>query len=163
MFPKQADQQAGPWPSPRSWEMAAKVYAAHKSVDVSPSMAVAGAIGQAAATEFLHFVKALDLPDPETILRNPTNYELPKEDDRAYVALTQVTAVVIAKNTKERWHAAWKVLATAATKHKRVDLAGAAARSLAENPYRPGPELPVHDILPFAPILQKAGIMVAKK
>jgi hypothetical protein len=160
MFPKQADKQAGPWASPRSWEMAAKVLAAHWSVDVSPSMAVAGCIGDGPATEFLQFVKALDLPDPETLLKNPENYTLPKEDDRVYVTLSQVAAVVIAKNTKERWHAAWKVLATAATKHKRADIAGAAAKMLAENPYvKSGAELPVKDILPFAPLLQKAGVM----
>jgi hypothetical protein len=146
------------WPSPRSWDMAARLFAAATLADASPAITallVAGAVGPGTATEYLAWREDLELPDPETVLSDPASFRLPDRGDRAYAALAAVTAAVLADNTKERWEAAWQAVAVAAG--KQPDIAVVAVRSLIA--HRPEGAVPAANALTtMAPVLRTAGL-----
>jgi hypothetical protein len=90
------------WPSPRTWEMAARLMAAAgggaagAGGDEARSALVRGAVGDGAGVEFLAWLIEMDLPDPEEVLADPASFRLPKRGDRAYAALAAVAAAVAA-------------------------------------------------------------------
>jgi hypothetical protein len=147
------------WPSPRSWDMAARLLAAVQVAGVTDTVAallVAGAVGPAAAAEFLAWREDLNLPDPETVLADPASFRLPDRWDRAHAALAAVTAAVIANNTPQRWEAAWSAMA-AATSPSQSDIAVASARSLIA--HRPDGAVPPAGVLTkLTPVLRAAGL-----
>lgn len=99
------------WPSPRSWDVAAKLFALARSArmrsdrsPVSPhviQLLLEGTVGLGAATEFLAYVGSLDLPDPRELLENPSSFKPPKRGDQlsAILASLQHEAVLYAKHT----------------------------------------------------------------
>jgi MoxR-like ATPase len=145
------------WPSPRSWEMAARLTAAAKaSGAIDQVQALAIAVGAGAAAEFLAWREDLDMPDPESVLLDPASFRLPDRGDRAYAALAALTAAVIGDNTPSRWEAAWTAI-SAATKQRQADIAVAAIRSLIA--HRPDGAAPPADVLAkMAPVLRTAGL-----
>lgn len=147
------------WPSPRSWDMAARLIAASAlsaTPDVVLASLVVGAVGAGAAAEFLAWREELDLPDAEAVLRDPTSFRLPERGDRAYAALAAVTAAVLADNTPQRWEAAWQAIAAGTGDH-HGDIAVAALRSLIS--HRPDGATPPGDVLAqMAPLLRTAGM-----
>ncbi|MGH9129949.1 MAG: AAA family ATPase [Acidimicrobiales bacterium] len=147
------------WPSPRTWEMAARLWAAAGAAGVggdARSALVRGAVGDGAGVEFLAWVIEMDLPDPEAILADPDSFVLPERGDRAYAALTALAAVVAAQPSGERWCAGWRVLGMAADSGF-PDAVAVAARVLAR--CRPaGVELPP-EVRLFAPLLREAGML----
>lgn len=144
------------WPSPRTWDMAARLWAAAGAVEASTEAVtalLAGAVGQGAATELLMWHEEMDLPDPEQVLADPDGFRLPERGDRAYAVLSAVAATVAADPTPERWLAGWRVLAKAG--EARPDVAASAARALARcRP--PGAGAPAEAKL-FATLLREAG------
>ena len=114
-------QKGRAWPSPRSWEMGAKLLAATEAVQLSGDdrrelqiSLLKGAVG-GVALEYVNYRDNLDLPNPEDLLANPSGCELPTRDDRMYAALASVVFVVKRNATADRWQRAWKVLERAAT------------------------------------------------
>lgn len=145
------------WPSPRSWEMAATTLAAARSVNAPVgvrSALVRGCVGEGPGLEFLTWLEALDLPDPEAVLADPESFVLPDRGDRAYAALTAVAAVVAANPTVERWAAGWRVLGVAAD--TAPDVAAMAARILAR--CRPDGAAAPPEAAAFLPLLRAAGL-----
>jgi hypothetical protein len=152
------------WPSPRTWDMAARLLAAGDAARVDGvgwagdevrSALVRGSVGEGAGVEFLAWLAEMDLPDPEAALADPGSFSLPKRGDRAYAAVAAVAAVVAADPTPERWTAGWKVLGKAAS--GAPDVAAVAARTLAR--CRPdGTPLPA-EVRLFAPVLRDAGLI----
>jgi len=146
------------WPSPRTWEMAARLMTAAEAAEASEqarSALIRGAVGDGAGVEFLAWLVEMDLPDPEAVLADPGSFVLPKRGDRAYAAVAAVAAVVAADPTPQRWVAGWQVLGQAAA--GAPDVAAVAARSLAR--CRPdGTPLPA-EIKLFAPVLRDAGLL----
>ena len=146
------------WPSPRTWEMAARLMTAAEAAeatDQARSALVRGAIGDGAGVEFLAWLVDMDLPDPEEVLASPASFRLPERGDRAYAALAAIAAAVAAKPTPERWTAGWQVLGACA--EAVPDVAATAARVLAK--CRPdGTPLPA-EIKLFAPVLRDAGLL----
>jgi hypothetical protein len=146
------------WPSPRTWDMAARLLAASEAAGAggeARSALVRGAVGEGAGVEFLAWLAEMDLPDPEKALADPDSFVLPKRGDRAYAAVAAVAAVVAADPTPERWAAGWRVLGRAAT--GAPDVAAVAARMLAR--CRPeGTALPV-EVRLFTPVLRDAGLL----
>src|ERR1700733_13633819 len=62
------------WPSPRTWEMAARLMAAGNAARASQdarSALIRGAVGDGAGIEFLAWLVEMDLPDPEVVLADP--------------------------------------------------------------------------------------------
>lgn len=157
----QSEEQAGKaWPSPRSWDMAARLLAACDAAqagdDVAASL-VAGCVGDGAAMEFLAWRRDLDLPDPETVLANPSGFRVPDRGDQAFAILTAVVSAAVGNLTQDRWLAAWQVLAQAAEQGVK-DIAAASAKALAAA-RKPGLPLPQKELREFIPLLQKGGLM----
>ena len=145
------------WPSPRSWEMATELLAASRSVAVDDEVQAAlltGCVGDGAGIELLSWLSELDLPDPETLLADPTGFELPARGDRAYAALTSVAAAVAADATPDRWAAGWQVLGRAG--EQAPDVAALAARILAT--CRPDGAATPPEAAVFLPLLRAAGL-----
>ncbi len=161
--PREESQRGRAWPSPRSWDMASRVLAAAE-LEGLPSDGVlelvSGAVGEGAALEFLNWLRALDLPDPEEILSGPERFQLPERGDKAFAVLAAVVAAAVSNLTPERWVAAWRVLARAADQGA-PDVAAAAARGLAAA-RRPGFPRPVEEMKRFIPLLQEAGLLQAE-
>jgi hypothetical protein len=159
-MPEEETRAGQAWPSPRSWFMAAELLAAAESVQAEEDIAtmlIAGCVGEGACMEFLAWRKALDLPDPEEILANPTHYRLPERGDLAFVILTAIISAATSKLTEERWSAAWSVLASASEQGKK-DIAAVAAKKLAAA-HKPELPLPFKELQEFAPLFQAGGLM----
>jgi hypothetical protein len=156
--PSDAASAGRGWPSPRTWEMAARLMSAAGAAgadEQARSALIRGAVGDGAGTEFLAWLMEMDLPDPEEVLADPASFRLPERGDRAYAALAAIAAAVAAHPTPERWSAGWQVLG--ATADAAPDIAAVAARVLAK--CRPdGAALPA-EIHLFAPVLRDAGLL----
>lgn len=146
------------WPSPRSWEMAARLLGASSAADAGHAVAAAlvtGCIGQGPGIELLTWLEELDLPDPEAVLSDPMGFELPERGDRAYAVLTSVAAAVAAEATMERWAAGWQVMGRAG--ETAPDVAAMAARILAR--CRPEGASAPPEAAAFLPLLGDAGLL----
>jgi MoxR-like ATPase len=148
------------WPSPRSWAMAATLSAATELMGEQRAVTselLAGAVGPAAALEFLAWLDEADLPDPEQVLADPDSYRLPERGDRAFASLSAIVAAVRSDNTPERWSAAWTAIA-AGVRQGQADLAVAVMRPLIE--HRPEGGMPSPAALAaVAPVLREAGLL----
>jgi len=156
--PPNAAEAGRGWPSPRTWEMAARLMTATDAAKASGqarSALVRGAVGDGAGVEFLAWLVDMDLPDPEEVLADPASFRLPGRGDRAYAALASIAAAVASEPTPQRWAAGWRVLGACA--ETAPDVAATAARVLAR--CRPdGTALPA-EIKLFAPVLRDAGLL----
>ena len=144
------------WPSPRSWDMAARLWAAADSVNAVEDVRnglVAGCVGPC-AIEFFKWIDELDLPDPEELLENPALLVISDRGDLVYVALAAVAHAVISKPSPARWCKGWKVLGHA-VQNGAPDVAAFAAELLAQNQPKGVLQLP-DEINLFTEILVKA-------
>lgn len=156
-FPKTQADQGGPWPSPRSWDMAATVFAAAESVGADPYDLVRCCVGDGAALEFGQYVKNADLPDPMSMLNNPEEIQwTANRDDRAYAMLASVTAFVIGRNDPKLWERAFLVLESAVKANKK-DLAAVSMPQLLKNQPK-GATLPVKQVSLVYGILEAAKL-----
>ncbi|MFH9736343.1 AAA family ATPase [Streptomyces roseolus] len=116
-LPTEETRRGGPWPSPRSWDMTLRLLAfatvAGSSRDVL-SLLVRGTVGDGPGFELLAWIDRMDLPDPEDLLADPAGAVLPARGDRRQAALEAVVAAVRERPARERWDAAWALLARAA-------------------------------------------------
>lgn len=104
------------WPSPRSWEMAARLMAACKAAKAPmevEALLVTAAVGPV-GMEFLSWRKLQDLPDPEELLRNPLGFRRPARPDILYTVLLGIVGAVARTPSEERYEAAWEIVAMAA-------------------------------------------------
>jgi len=134
VVPESDNQKGKAWPSSRSWEMAAILLAAAESVSDEDAAIrlVSGCVGSGAGIEFAAFLKNLDLPDPESLLKAPKSFILPTRGDIAYAVLSSVIAAVASIPSKERWIAAWVILSNAAAQGGK-DIVIPAAKGLIQN------------------------------
>ncbi|MFE1269873.1 AAA family ATPase [Streptomyces sp. NPDC058758] len=116
-LPGEETRRGGPWPSPRSWDMTLRLIAfatvAGSSRDVL-SLLVRGTVGDGPGFELLAWLDRMDLPDPEDLLADPAGAPLPERGDRRQAALEGVVAAVREHPDRDRWDAAWALLARAA-------------------------------------------------
>ncbi|MGI5490406.1 AAA family ATPase [Microtetraspora malaysiensis] len=115
-LPNNEAHRGGPWPSPRSWEMALCLTAFATAADASKdvlSMLVRGAVGDGPGLELLAAMDRMDLPDPEALLADPATAELPQRGDLRQAVLDGVVAAVRRQPEKGRWDAAWALLVRA--------------------------------------------------
>jgi hypothetical protein len=146
------------WPSPRTWDMAARLWAASDAVGASTEAETAlitGCVGEGPGVELLMWEMDMDLPDPEEVLADPDGFDLPERGDRIYAVLSAVAAAVAARSTPERWLAGWRVLGRAG--EQAPDVAAVAARVLAQ--CRPPGAVAPPEVKLFAPLLKDAGLL----
>ncbi|MFI6978697.1 AAA family ATPase [Embleya sp. NPDC050154] len=115
-LPSGETRRGGPWPSPRSWEMAlfltAFATAAGSTREVL-SLLVRGAVGDGPGLELLAGLDRMDLPDPEDLLADPASAVLPERGDLRQAVLDGVVEAVRKRPEKARWDAAWALLVRA--------------------------------------------------
>jgi hypothetical protein len=157
-LPKSSAAAGRGWPSPRSWEMVARLLAAADAAGATSevrSLLVTGAVGEGAGLEMLSWAAHLDLPDPAAVLADPEGFDLPARGDRAYAALAAVVSYAVTQGRPEHWDAAWTVVARVAT--TTPDIAVLAARMLAAR--RPeGARIPAQ-VQSLTPVLRSAGLL----
>lgn len=159
-LPKEESYAGRGWASRRSWEMTAYLMTASDAAGADEDVKIiltAGCIGEGTAIEFLAWVKDLDLPNPEDLLKNPASFKLPTRGDKAYAVLAGVAQAVVEKPTKERWLAAWEILGEAAKQGGR-DIAAGAIRILITARQKDFP-LPTKQIQEFVTLLKTAGLI----
>jgi hypothetical protein len=112
-LPKNETRRGGPWPSPRTWEMALRLIAFATAADTSRevlSMLVRGTVGDGPGLELLASLDRMDLPDPETLLADPSTAVLPERGDLRQTVLDGVVEAVRKRPDQSRWDAAWSLL-----------------------------------------------------
>ena len=155
-LPADAARAGRGWPSPRTWDMAARLWAAAEAVEAgtdAETALITGAVGEGAGIELLMWEMEMDLPDPEALLAEPSSFDMPERGDRAYAVLSSVAAAVAAQPTVERWLAGWQILGKAG--QTAPDVAAVAARVLAR--CRPAGAAAPPEVKLFLPLLKDAG------
>lgn len=117
VVPGSATEQGRSFPTPRSWEMTARLLGWASAAQLPPEVhrvLAVGCVGQGAAVEYLTFRDNLDLPDIEELLSDPAAVRLPKRADQLYVLLGGTMLAVELDCTEQRWAAAGEVLARVA-------------------------------------------------
>jgi hypothetical protein len=115
-LPASEARRGGPWPSPRSWEMALRLVAFATAADTSRdvlSLLVRGTVGDGPGLELLAAMDRMDLPDPETLLADPQAAVLPERGDLRQTVLDGVVEAVRRQPERSRWDAAWSLLVRA--------------------------------------------------
>jgi hypothetical protein len=158
-LPKEASRQGQAWPSPRSWDFASRLLARIVALGNAPTESlplIAGCVGEGPASEFLAWVAAANLPDPEVLLNDPDAYVHNPRGDISWAILTSVAQAVIDRPAPPRWRAAWKILGEAA-RAGGTDVASPAMQSLVAIRSNKFP-LP-KDFEAFFPIFEAVGII----
>jgi hypothetical protein len=115
-LPQSESRRGGPWPSPRSWEMALRLIAFAKAAGTGTevlSMLVRGVVGDGPGLELMASLDRMDLPDPETLLAHPASAVLPERGDLRQAVLDAVVDAVRRRPERARWEAAWAVMVRA--------------------------------------------------
>ena len=115
-LPDGETRRGGPWPSPRSWEMALALTAFATAAGTSRevlSVLVRGTVGDGPGLEMLAYLDRMDLPDPEAVLADPAAVVLPERGDLRQIVLDGVVEAVRRRPERVRWDAAWAVLVRA--------------------------------------------------
>jgi len=120
------------------------------------AMLVAGLVGIGPSIEFLRYAEAVDLPDPEDLLSDPSSLRLDPRVDLLLASLASVTLAVATECTQDRWEAAWEVLAVACAQD-RADVAALAASDLLDLRELGWPA--PRSVAAFAPILREAALL----
>jgi hypothetical protein len=104
--PEPGQPQAGYcWPSPRSWEMAARAFATVRAVGENDRLAhlfIEGAVGTGPAAEFLQYIAEADLPDPKDVLEKGWKIDTKRLDRTIAVTASVVSFIVGTKQHAER-------------------------------------------------------------
>lgn len=101
--PKTDAERGRAWPSPRSFELAARAWAGAKALGASDGVQlrlVKAAIGDGAAAEVFAYLRDLDLPDPEEILAGRAAVPLARPD-QAYASLAGVVATAMVTHAEQ--------------------------------------------------------------
>ena len=159
--PADLARRSGPWPSGRTWYLASRLLAAIEAVSPGDRLlqapALAGLVGDQ-ALPFLEYREALNLPDPEVILKDPRKFVLPDRIDRAYAVCYSLAGAVLNNNTPQRWEAAMIALGVACKNN--ADIPTAAARTLCDTRNRPDGVTKVPpECRPFYELMQMAKLM----
>lgn len=161
-IPKDAASRGRAFPTPRTWDYAARLSAWAQAVGAPKEvrrLLISGCVGESVAHEYLAWVSTLDLPDPEELLSDPGIAPFHgMRADRVYVTLQGVLAAVVRRPTNARWADAIKLCAEAGSA-VGLDPAVPVVRALLRDGVRPhGAPVP-SEISVFAPALALAGLL----
>lgn len=161
-IPKAAADRGRAFPTPRTWDYAARLAAFANAVGANEEVRqilLAGCIGMPAAHEYLRWVAANDLVDPEELLLDPDAVDFSgMRPDRVFVALQGMLAVVARQPDAGRWTAAIEVCANAAAQ-VGIDPAVPVVRALMRPEVKPDGAMVPPQISVFAKTLALAGII----
>jgi MoxR-like ATPase len=144
------------WPSPRSWTNAAAVLSELDRSDTDAmTLVLTGCVGEAAAIEYIAWVVATDLYDPEEVLADPSIVDWTARPDRIFALMSALTAIARMRGDKRTWTAAVGAM-TACAAAGRPDLAYPGARALLQK-VPTGCSVPTATVKAFGELLQKTG------
>ena len=162
VIPKNAEERGRAFPTPRTWDYAARLSAFAQAVGANAEvrrLLIAGCIGGAVSHEYLTWANNQDLPDPEALLADPTAIEFTgMRADRVFVTLQAVLGAFSRQPSTTRWEKAIDVCARAADQ-AGVDPAVPVVRSLMRPDIRPNGSAVPPSIKVFAPALALAGLL----
>lgn len=162
VIPKDAAGRGRAFPTPRTWEYAARLLGLARALGTHATvrrLLAAGCLGDAVAHEYLAWVAAQDLVDPEALLADPTAYDFSGlRADRVHVSLQAVLGAVVRDNAPQRWTNAVLLCARAA-EAVGVDPAVPVVRALVRDGLRPAGAAVPPQIAVFAPALALAGLL----
>lgn len=84
------------WPSDRMWEAAFRSVATVRCLNMEPrleQLMVESCVGEAAALEYVTWVRNADLPDPRDVLQN--GWDIPRQLDRVHAVYASITALIV--------------------------------------------------------------------
>lgn len=110
------------------------------------STCIEGAIGKGLAGEFLTWVKSLDLPDPEVVLKNPKLVKVPDRPDKAFLLINAAVSAIKGDLTEDRWHKGWELVKVYCDADQ-PDVAVPAARVLATLARGKNFKMPTNDLV----------------
>lgn len=156
-FPKEESKRSKAWPSPRTWDKASRILAVAHNID-DGLQGVAGCVGEGVALEVANFLRHLDLPNPEDLLKDPTKFDMKKykgRGDMTFAILSSVHAAITFKNDAKRYQAAWKIIGTVADAGLQ-DVGACWARPFSR--LLPKGTMPPPEVMKFNKILTEAGV-----
>ena len=127
-MPKDGDpSQSRAWPSPRTWEMAARAYAGsivHRLTETERDEFLCAFVGAGPAGELTTFLTENDLPAPAKLLDGEISFTHdPERLDRTVVVLNACSALVAPKDAakrNDRAEALWKLVSVVSEDAKDV-------------------------------------------
>ena len=144
------------WPSPRSWTNAMAVLAELDPRDEDGALLVLkGCVGEAAAVEYLAWLAANDLYDPEAVLADPKIVDWTARPDRIFALMASIVGLVRVRGDKATWERGIRVL-VACAEAGRPDLAYPGARTLL-NAIPAGAKCPQAAVDAFADLMRRSG------
>jgi len=160
--PTDAAGRGRAFPTPRTWDYTARLMGMARAVGVGDEalrLLVAGSVGAASAHEFLVWIDAQQLADPEDLLSDPSAAAfVGMRADRVFVTLQSVLSAVVGDLTPARWSAAVEVCAAAASE-VGVDAAVPVVRALMRPGVRPAAAALPREIMTFRAPLALAGLL----
>lgn len=156
-FPKEESKRSKAWPSPRTWDKASRIMAVANNIDDALN-GVAGCVGEGVALEVAQYLRHLDLPDPEDLLKDPSKFDMKKykgRGDQTFAILSSVHSAITFKNDVKRYQAAWKIIGAVAEAGLQ-DVGACWARPFSR--LMPKGITPPPEVMKFAKILTEAGV-----
>jgi hypothetical protein len=153
--PRDAHLAGRAWPSPRTWDYAARVLS-YCHTSAAQHLALAGLVGHGAAVECMAWIREADLPSPEALIADPTCFDWNdgKRADRAFAALASAVSYVAA-DLDNRWEAGWKLLGHVGGT-TRVDVGINAADQMLRLDPDERLDIDFGSLLPYADLLRAA-------
>lgn len=165
VIPKEAAARGRAFPTPRTWDYLARLLGHAAATDAPAAvrrLLASGCVGDAVAHEYLSWVAAQDLVDPETLLADPEAADFGRlRPDRVYVCLQAVLGAVARVTTPERWSTAILLCARAA-EAVGIDPAVPVVRALVRDGLRPAGAIVPPEVAVFAPALALAGLLPSR-
>ena len=162
MIPHEAAARGRAFPTPRTWDYAARLSAFATAVGASKAvrrLLVAGCLGESVAHEFLAWEATQDLPDPEVVLAAGSAFDFSSlRADRVYVVLQGVLGAIARDNDPDRWAAAICALCGCGAR-VGIDPAVPVVRALVRDRHAAPGALVPSEISVFAPALALAGLL----
>lgn len=125
------------WPSPRTWEMAARMHTGatiHRLNVEDMETSVQAFVGQGAAGELFAYAEKLDLPNPADVLDGKVKFKHdPKRLDRTAAVLGSCHALVCpttADKRKDRTKVLWEMLSDKKLLDEAMDVAFGSVKAL---------------------------------
>lgn len=152
------------FPTPRSWDMAARLHAACQLTDSAPDVLIlllTGCVGDAAAAELSAYLETADLPDPSALLADPERHDFTQDRSDIVQAIAASVWALSSAFPEDvgRWNACGRILARI-TEAGHADVAYTIARRWLRS--RPKGAVPHPATMQtLAPILRELDLMPA--
>lgn len=166
-YPKDDERRDGPWPSPRSWDMAAHVLSTTDPSERNLRLnVIATAVSTPVAVEYLNWQEAQDLPDPAEVLSGKVKDIVDQaRPDRTYAIFSAALSLAFtaleskeAGKAQKSWDDGWKLISRV-KQSGAADIAGAFVPEFYHRGEGSSHKLrdPDAEISEFADLLERAG------